>query len=160
MADRQTPGGLGRRTFLVRAIAAIHAAMGATLTFILGGAILAPSFQRKDSSWLRAASVDALRDDEPLAVTLRLARQDGFTQAIDRVVVYLVKQSDGGVRALSSTCTHLGCRTSYDRRSKRIVCPCHGGAYDMQGHVVDGPPPAPLPALETRVEGDEILVRV
>jgi len=152
--------GFGRRSFLVRAIAAIHAAMGATVAFIVGGAILAPSFQRQQPSWLRAAAVDSLRDGEPLAVTLRVARQDGFTQVVDRVVVYLVKNGDSEIRALSSTCTHLGCRTSYDRRTKRILCPCHGGVYDAEGHVIEGPPPAPLPQLAARIEDGEILVQV
>lgn len=134
--------------------------MGATLAFILGGAILAPSFQRKSESWLRAATLDRLRDDEPLPVTLRVARHDGLTQVIDRTVVYLVKTGDNQVRAMQSTCTHLGCRTSYDRDRKLILCPCHGGVYDMQGQVIAGPPPAPLPTLPTRIEDGTILVQV
>jgi Rieske Fe-S protein len=134
--------------------------MGATLTFILGGAILAPSFARRADSWLRAAPIDSVAGDEPLSVTLRIARQDGFTQVIDRVVVYLVKTGDNQVRAMSSTCTHLGCRTSYDRDSKRILCPCHGGVYDMQGNVISGPPPAGLATLPTRVEDGQVLVQV
>ncbi len=152
--------GFGRRSFFVRAIAAIHAAMGAIVAIIAGGAILAPSFQRKQSSWLRAAAVDSVRDGEPLAVTLRVARQDGFTQVVDRVVVYLVKNGESEIRALSSTCTHLCCRTSYDRRTKRILCPCHGGVYDAQGRVIEGPPPAPLPQLAARIEDGEVLVQV
>jgi Rieske Fe-S protein len=153
-------GGLGRRGFLVRAIAAIYAVLGATVAFILGGAVLAPAFTRREDAWLRAASFDALPDHEPLSVTLRVARQDGFTQVVDRTVVYLVKTGDQQVHAMHSTCTHLGCRTSYDRETRRIVCPCHGGAYDLQGQVIEGPPPAPLPVLATRIEGGHVLVQV
>lgn len=160
MTDHQpTPADLGRRNFFVRVITGVHAAMGATLTFILGGAVLAPSFQKRDESWLHAAALDAVRENEPLAVTLRVARQDGYAQVVDRTVVYLVR-SGGEVKALQSTCTHLGCRTSYDRANKRIVCPCHGGVYDLQGNVIEGPPPAPLPAVPTRVDGGQILVQV
>ena len=61
---------------------------------------------------------------------------------------------------MQSTCTHLGCRTSYDREKKLILCPCHGGVYDRQGHVLSGPPPAPLPTLPTRIEGGQVLVQV
>ena len=64
------------------------------------------------------------------------------------------------IYALSTTCTHLGCRTSYDRRAKRIVCPCHGGVFDVQGNVVAGPPPVPLPTLTTRIEDGNVMVQV
>ncbi len=149
----------GRRRFLVRAIAAIHGAMGATLAFILGGAVLTPAFTRRADAWLRAATLDTLRDDEPVPVTLRVTRQDGFSQVVDRTVVYLVKTGNQ-VRAMHSTCTHLGCRTSYDGKSKRILCPCHGGVYDLHGQVIDGPPPAPLPTLATRIENGHVLVQL
>jgi quinol---cytochrome c reductase iron-sulfur subunit, bacillus type len=154
-----TPDVSGRRSFLVRLIATVHAAIGGTLAFVLGGATLAPAFARRSDAWLRAASLDVLRDDEPVPVTLRVVRQDGFTQVVDRTVVYLVKSGDR-VRALHSTCTHLGCRTSYDRDTRRILCPCHGGVYDVQGNVIAGPPPAALQGLSTRVENDSVLVRL
>jgi len=149
----------GRRSFFVRIIQTVHAAIGGTVAFVLGGAILAPSFAKREPSWLSAGRVDLLREDEPLAVTLRVSRQDGYAQVVDRKVVYLVR-SGQEVRALESTCTHLGCRTSYDREGKRIVCPCHGGVFGLDGRVLSGPPPAPLTALETRIDGDQILVQV
>jgi Rieske Fe-S protein len=144
----------------VRAVVAIHGAIGATLAFILGGAALAPAFARRPDAWLRATAFDSLPDGEPLAVTLRVARQDGFTQVVDRTVVYLVKTGEDQVRAMHSTCTHLGCRTSYDRETKQILCPCHGGVYDVNGHVVAGPPPSPLPELSARIENGNVFVQV
>lgn len=159
MSDTHTPESADRRSFLVRIIAAVHTTIGATVAFVFGGAALAPSFERKSESWLRAAALDQVPDDVPLAVTLRVARQDGFTQVVDRTLVYLVKDGDG-VRAMSSTCTHLGCGTSYDARQKRILCPCHGGVYDVQGNVLEGPPPAALPTLATRVENGEVMVQL
>ncbi len=154
-----TPDVSGRRGFLVRFIATVHAVIGGTLAFVLGGATLAPAFARRSDAWLRAASLDALRDDEPMPVTLRVVRQDGFTQVVERTVVYLVKSGEQ-VRAMHSTCTHLGCRTSYDRETRRILCPCHGGVYDVRGNVIAGPPPAALPVLSTRVDNDSVLVRL
>jgi Rieske Fe-S protein len=92
-------------------------------------------------------------------VTLRVGRQDGFTEVVDRTVIYLVR-SRGQVRALHSTCTHLGCRTTYDRQSRTIKCPCHGGVYDIQGQVIAGPPPAALPELTTRIEDGHVMVQI
>ncbi len=149
----------GRRSFFVRIIQAVHATMGATLAFVLGAAALSPSFDRREEEWLAAGRLDLLREDEPLTVTLRVSRQDGYAQVVDRKVVYLVR-SGQDVRALESTCTHLGCRTSYDREGKRIICPCHGGVFGTDGRVMEGPPPAPLRSLATRIDGDQILVQV
>jgi Rieske Fe-S protein len=150
----------GRRSFFVRAVAAVHAAIGGTLAFVLGGAVLAPSFTKRQADWLKAASLDSLRDNEPVPVTLRVARQDGYTQVVDRKVVYLVKTGTDQVRALESTCTHLGCRTSYDRAQQRIVCPCHGGQFGIDGSVKGGPPPEPLRTLRARVDNGDVLVQV
>lgn len=155
-----TDRSMGRRNFLVRAIVAIQATIGAILAFILGSTTLAPSFSGRDETWLRAIDLDALPENQPVPVTLRVSRSDGYSQVVDRTVVYLVRTGDQDVRALQSTCTHLGCRTSYDRRSKLILCPCHGGVYDVQGHVVSGPPPAPLPTLSTRIEDGHVLVQI
>ena len=154
------PESLGRRSFVVRAIVAIHAVIGATLAFIVGGTTLAPSFTRRDTSWLRAATLDSLPENQPVAVTLRVMRQDGYSQVVDRKLVYVVRTGEQDVRVLQSTCTHLGCQTSYDRREKKILCPCHGGVFDMQGNVVDGPPPTPLPQLTAKIENGEVMVQV
>jgi Rieske Fe-S protein len=148
-----------RRGFFVRVIQGIHALMGATLAFVVGGAVVAPSFTRRQSTWLRAGSAASLEDGTPRPVTLRVARADGATDIIDRRIVYLVKQG-GAVRALDSTCTHLGCRTRYNRDTNRIECPCHGGVYDADGNVVSGPPPSPLRTLPARIEDGQVLVEV
>lgn len=161
MTDTQpTSVTVGRRHFLVRAIVAIQATMGAIVAFVLGATTLAPSFSRREPVWLRAAELDALPDNQPVPVTLRITREDGYSQVIDRTVVYLVRIGEQEVRALQSTCTHLGCRTAYDRASKRILCPCHGGVFDVQGNVLDGPPPSPLPTLTTRLDNGQVMVQV
>lgn len=148
-----------RRGFLVRIIQTIHAVMGATLAFVVGGAVVAPSFTRKKDSWLKAGNLASLQDGTPRPVALRVARADGATEVIDRRIVYLVKTGPD-VTVLDSTCTHLGCRTRFNPESKRIECPCHGGVYDAAGNVVSGPPPSPLQRLPVRVEDGEVLVQV
>ena len=148
-----------RRGFLVRVIQATHAAIGATLAFIVGGAVVAPSLGRRESQWLHAGDVTQLAEDVPMPVTLRIARPDGASEVVERRVVYLVRSGDR-VRALDSTCTHLGCRTKFNAESMQIECPCHGGVYDSAGRVISGPPPAPLAAMATRIENDQIMVQV
>ena len=148
-----------RRGFLVRIIQTVHAGIGATLAFVVGGAVVAPSFSRREKLWLPAGTVPRLVDGVPTAVTLRIARSDGASETVDRRVVYLVKTSDE-LYALDSTCTHLGCRTKFNADSGHIECPCHGGVYDTRGNVVSGPPPTPLAQVPVRVEQDRIMVQV
>ena len=150
---------MNRRTVLVRFIQSIHALMGATLAFVVGGAVVAPSFTRRQSSWLPAAALSELEEGTPKQIALQVARSDGAAQVIDRRLVYLVRSGDS-VRALDSTCTHLGCRTRFNADTDRIECPCHGGLYDATGRVIGGPPPSPLQSLPARIDNDRVFVEI
>jgi cytochrome b6-f complex iron-sulfur subunit len=65
----------------------------------------------------------------------------------------------GGIYALSAVCTHLGCITRFVSDENVIACPCHGSRFDLEGNVVHGPAPRPLPWLEvTADEAGNLLV--
>src|SRR5919107_757995 len=97
------PGDSSRRRFLAGVITAIQVAIGGTLAVILGGSILSPSFARRRENWLKAGLLSDLPDNEPTPVTVRVAREDGYAQMVDRQVVFLVKTGESEVAALSST---------------------------------------------------------
>ncbi|MFQ6057302.1 MAG: ubiquinol-cytochrome c reductase iron-sulfur subunit [Anaerolineae bacterium] len=64
-----------------------------------------------------------------------------------------------GIRAFSAICTHLGCIVEWDQARQFILCPCHDGRFNpINGAVISGPPPAPLPPMEVFVEGENIYV--
>jgi succinate dehydrogenase / fumarate reductase, iron-sulfur subunit len=149
-----------RRNFLAGAIAALHAAIGGTLAFVLGGSVLSPSFAVRREKWLAAGTLSELAENEPVPVAVRVVRADGYTQVVDRHVVFLVRTGEADVYALSSVCTHLGCRVSWNAADKELRCPCHGGAFDRHGTVKAGPPPVPLARLATRIDGGRILVQL
>ena len=153
-------GDPGRRRFLSRIITTIHAAIAASLGVVLGGTVLSPLFGKQEENWLPAGTLTNLPEHDPLPVTLRVAREDGYNQVISRKNIFLVRTGDSGVIAIDSTCTHLGCGVRWDADEQLIKCPCHGGVYDREGTVKSGPPPAPLARLTTKVEGDQILVQV
>jgi quinol---cytochrome c reductase iron-sulfur subunit, bacillus type len=155
----QTSLSQDRRRFLGRAIKAIQGAIGGTVALMVGGAISAP-LRRHEDNWLAAATLAELVPGQPTPVMLRVTRDDGYTQVVDRRVVFLVRTGDTQVTALSSTCTHLGCRVSWDAEGQVLRCPCHGGTYDRNGAVIAGPPPKPLPTLPTRIDGNQVLVEV
>jgi Rieske Fe-S protein len=149
-----------RRRFFVRVITTVQAAIGGTLGVLLGGTIISPGLARRQETWLPAGSLGSLPINEPTPVTIRVARQDGYTQVVERRTVFLLKDTQSQVTAIDSTCTHLGCRVSWDTVTQELRCPCHGGTYDRKGEVTGGPPPRPLAQLMTRVDGDSVLVQL
>lgn len=148
-----------RRRFLSRAFAVIQAAIGATVAFVMGGTIVGPAFGAKRTNWWPAAAMSDLIDGEPTPVTVRRALTDGYRQSVNREVVFLIR-TNGNVTALSSTCTHLGCRVAWDSDAALLKCPCHGGTFGRDGAVKSGPPPAPLTKLATRIESGQVMVEL
>jgi Rieske Fe-S protein len=73
----------------------------------------------------------------------------------ERVLVFRDPQQR--LRACSAKCTHEGCTVQYKADESIIWCACHNGRFDLDGRVLSGPPPRPLPpykaagSLETRV---------
>ncbi len=64
----------------------------------------------------------------------------------------------GGVYALSAVCTHLGCITRHLSDEGIIACPCHGSRFDLEGTVIHGPAPRPLPWLEVTTNANGELI--
>ena len=158
--ETSQPAATDRRRFLARIVKSIHTLITATVGLVVGGAILSPVFGRRQENWLPAASLAEVPDGRPLPVTIRVARYDGYNQVVERRTVFLIKSGESDITALDSTCTHLGCRVSWDMDAKVLRCPCHGGVYDTTGAVKAGPPPAPLTRLVTRVEDGQVQVQL
>lgn len=78
---------------------------------------------------------------------------------VRKMNIYIVRRPDGWI-ALSPVCTHLGCMVNYSRIKREFICPCHGGRYSIDGKVIAGPPPMPLPRLPLRVEDDRVFVGI
>jgi cytochrome b6-f complex iron-sulfur subunit len=65
----------------------------------------------------------------------------------------------GGIKAFSAICTHLGCVTYWHEERRVIQSPCHDGRFSpVNGIVISGPPPRPLPEYELMVEKDQVYV--
>jgi len=72
--------------------------------------------------------------------------------------VIVINRYEKGFVAFSKVCTHLGCLVVYDKGLRRLVCPCHAGTFDLDGNVLSGPPPRPLPVVPLKVEGDLVII--
>ena len=73
--------------------------------------------------------------------------------------VIVVNTAQGGIKAFSAICTHLGCIVEWDQGRQFLLCPCHDGRFNaVNGAIISGPQPAPLPELALTVEGDAVFV--
>ena len=70
----------------------------------------------------------------------------------------LLRTPSGELRAFSAACPHLGCIVQYRDDLNRVWCACHNGHFDLNGRVVQGPPPGPLETFVVNERGDEIVV--
>ncbi len=153
----------GRRRALKIFVNTVIAGIGAGLTGLLAVFALRPQpGAAAGLRWSRAGTTEDLMPDEPVARVLTVARVDGWYRERARQTVFLVWDGDRTVRALSATCTHLGCQVRWEAAQKKFICPCHGGVYAADGTVVDGPPPRPLDAIEARIDSKSqtVLVRI
>jgi cytochrome b6-f complex iron-sulfur subunit len=82
----------------------------------------------------------------------------GEVRAVPAGKFYLVCLEDGGLMALSKTCTHLGCSVPWNREQHKFICPCHGSTFDQRGVVLSPPAIRPLDTYPVRVENGRILV--
>ena len=74
---------------------------------------------------------------------------------LDQIPALLIRD-DGGYRALSLVCTHLGC--TVENLPEGFACPCHGSRYDGGGEVRRGPASKPLRELRTEITDEGRLI--
>ncbi len=77
---------------------------------------------------------------------------------INNTPAIVINRPGKGYIVLSRVCTHLGCLVKYEPDRSRLFCPCHAGVYNLDGKVISGPPPKPLPKFPFRVEGENIVI--
>lgn len=152
----------GRRRALIAFVNTLLGVIGAALAALLGAFALRPATAQANGRWIRAGTTDDLKPDVPVPRVVSVPRVDGWYRERARQTVFIVWDGSQTIRALSATCTHLGCQVAWDAAAERFNCPCHGGTYDAAGRVLGGPPPRPLDAVEARLDpaNGSVLVRL
>lgn len=134
---------------------------------LLGGAIaalragLAPAHSDKPAP-IPLCRVDQVPADDVLVRPVSYqVRRGPAVESVSRVV-FVTRDDDGSVLALSGECTHLSCpvqkkdvRKSNDPDGAPLACPCHGGKFSRTGKVLAGPPPRDLRRLQVQVPDDD-----
>jgi Rieske Fe-S protein len=55
-----------------------------------------------------------------------------------------IEELTPNLNVVSNHCTHLGCPVRWIEDKGEILCPCHGGIYNINGATIGGPPPRGL----------------
>jgi cytochrome b6-f complex iron-sulfur subunit len=74
------------------------------------------------------------------------------TRTVVAYIPAVVIHDEEGIRAISLTCSHLGC--TIEERSSGFECPCHGSRYDLDGVVRKGPAATDLKKLRVTQTDD------
>jgi Rieske Fe-S protein len=138
--SRLDPEPMPRRDFL--GLASIWATAGAAL-FAIAGMVRLP----------KAAVLASPSRKFRIALPASLGDGQAFVPPGRSVALF---KDAGGVYAISTICTHLGCivkpsATGFD-------CPCHGSKFAHDGTVVKGPAPAALTWRKVTLSGDTCIV--
>jgi len=73
-------------------------------------------------------------------------------------LVMLIRDGETSVKGFSPICTHKECTVEHTAGAEKIVCPCHGSEYDMEGQVLTGPAERPLPRFETSLKDGRVVI--
>ncbi|HKD63370.1 MAG TPA: ubiquinol-cytochrome c reductase iron-sulfur subunit [Candidatus Acidoferrales bacterium] len=81
-----------------------------------------------------------------------------FSYPADVNPCILLRPEENTYLAYSRICTHTSCPVFFRPEQNLIVCQCHGGAYSVvDGSVLAGPPPRPLPKITLERRGDDLV---
>jgi Rieske Fe-S protein len=70
---------------------------------------------------------------------------------------FFVIRRSGQLYAISSICTHMGCKVK-EQSDMTYHCPCHGSEYDADGKVTHGPAIHDLRRLPTTTDSNGHLI--
>ena len=83
----------------------------------------------------------------------------GKVVSVNDEPVIVVNSEVGGIQAYSAICTHLGCIVYWHEQRQVIQSPCHDGRFNpVNGAVISGPPPRPLPPYEFEIVAGQVYV--
>lgn len=139
----------GRRRFIHWLTRGFLSLWGVGLLWV-GWSFLKPPRSRSDLSErvLRVGSIDSI----PVGAA-RLV-QHGVEP------IWVVRLDEETFVGLAAVCTHLRCILGWDEQEQSLICPCHDGAFDLNGNVLKGPPPQALKRYRVRTQLGEIYVHV
>ena len=150
--------GLSRRGFL----AWLSVGLGAIVAAVLGGSggayFLAPAFQKREEDWVDLGPAKDIPVGKPVKLDFVVRKRDAWVTTEQRSSAYVTTSNGRDFIVFDPRCTHLGCPYRWDEVKGQFICPCHTAVFDVDGRVVQGPPPRSLDRYEAKVTGGRLQV--
>lgn len=74
----------------------------------------------------------------------------------DELPIFVHRATDEGYVAVSTRCGHRGCQV--EPAAAKLVCPCHGSEYTLDGAILQGPTQRPLQRYRVTREGESLVI--
>jgi menaquinol-cytochrome c reductase iron-sulfur subunit len=152
----------GRRKVLTVLVGVGSCALGAAIVgpavvFVAGPASGGSGGADAKARWVKVARLSQLPEGTPVKLSVVADQRDAFSVAknVDLGAIW-VRKTAGKIQALSCVCPHLGCAVHAE--GEGYLCPCHTSRFDGNGKKESGPSPRDLDSLETKIDGDDLLV--
>src|SRR6202023_3685001 len=110
-------------------------------------------------AWVPLGSVSEFPEGETRLATFRnpnVMPTDGKT--VD-TACWVRRVGGDRFQVFAVNCAHLGCPVRWFPQSALFMCPCHGGAYYIDGSRASGPPERGLFEYPYKVEGGKLLIK-
>lgn len=163
MAEPVRKHGIDRREFVAGMSAFLGSIIAAIVALPAVGYLLSPALKKSRLSsedWVPLGPFEDIPVDQPTLYTFTRTKQVGWERTANSYGVYIVKKSNGDLRAFSNVCTHLSCRVFWNEDDQQFICPCHDGRFGKDGSIISGPQPRPLDIFEHKTEDGILLVFV
>jgi menaquinol-cytochrome c reductase iron-sulfur subunit len=160
----------GRRTFVLRALGGIGAALAAVVAVPVAGLASAPARGSlrfpvmsgsvaptpRTTGFTNLGPLDNFPVGEPTLVPATVRAVIGGVEQDAQVAVFVTRPHDQSVAIMDIHCTHMGCPVGWSAGAKRFLCPCHGGAFTADGTPVAGPPPRRLDRYQAIIANQQV----
>lgn len=150
-----------RRSFLVGLLGIGVAGVGALLSVPVIRFVLHPLLANPTArSWSEVGPLaDFASITAPMKRLVKIEQRDGWRKTVQEKPIYVIRQANGAIAAVSAICTHLGCTLPWRDLEKKFICPCHLAAFGADGALLRGPALRGMDELVTKVEGGTLLVQ-
>lgn len=72
--------------------------------------------------------------------------------------ILFIRDSKESIRAINPICTHKKCTVEFNHKTNRIICPCHGSTFDLDGNVLKEPATKPLQIFPVKLSEGRIIL--
>jgi glycine/D-amino acid oxidase-like deaminating enzyme/nitrite reductase/ring-hydroxylating ferredoxin subunit len=106
----------------------------------------------RENANLAANAVKGLFKNEADGNIADVPYGEGRVLWLDGEQVAVYRDEEGSYTMHSAVCTHAGCTVAWNSAEQSWDCPCHGGRFDRDGQVLEGPPVVPLRTVHDRIQ--------